>query len=242
MGHGARWPRPLVAAAVVLAGLTASGVAHAETVSRTVFGDGFDGARGAGVDPAKWSGGSWDTWQDGDGNLVLDSTLRTVTTFSQSSGHVSARIRAGDAGPAWKLLGVLTADGGTVPGRFEALGAGTTSVRDFHTYAVDWTRTSFVWSVDGQQVLRLTPATVGQPFRLALNPGGGGRYSDALLVDSVAVTVRLTVAPAPAWKAFTTYQVGSRVSYRGSTYRVLQVHTALPGWQPGLVPALFQKI
>jgi hypothetical protein len=243
MGHGTRWLRPLLAAAVVVSGLAVSGAAHAETVTKKVFSDGFGGNQYAGVDPAKWSGGSWGAWQDGDGHLVLSSSLSTVTNFSQSSGHVSARMRAGDSPPAWKLLGVQTKDGGSVSGRSETLGIGTTSVGNFHTYAIDWTMTAFVWSVDGLQVLRLTPDTAGQPFKLSLNPGGGGGYSsDQLLVDAVAVTVKYTVAPAPAWKAFTTYKVGARVSYKGATYRVREAHTALPGWEPSVLPNLFAKV
>ncbi|MFI1989645.1 carbohydrate-binding protein [Actinoplanes sp. NPDC020271] len=242
MRHGARWLRSLLAAAVVVSGAAISGVAHAETVTRTIFSDDFSGGRGSGPDPAKWSGNAWDTWQDGDGHLVLDSSLTSVPSFSQSSGRATAVLRAGDSGPAWNLFGVRTPDGGTISGRYEALGAGTTSVGSFHSYTIDWTRTSFVWSVDGTQVLRLTPSTAGQPFRLELSPGGGSRYRDELVADSVAVTIKMTVAPAPAWKTFTTYQVGDRVSYKGANYRVLQQHTALPGWQPGLVPALFQKL
>ncbi|GAA2889502.1 hypothetical protein Acy02nite_58200 [Actinoplanes cyaneus] len=242
MRHGARWLRSLLAAAVVVSGLTMSGVAHAETVTKTVFSDDFGGGRGSGPDPAKWSGNGWDTWQDGEGHLVLDSSLTTVASFSQSSGRATAVLRAGDAGPAWNLFGVRTTNGGTISGRYEALGVGTTSVGGFHTYTVDWTRTSFVWAVDGTQVLRLTPDTAGQPFKLELGPAGRGRYSDALVADSVAVTVTVTAPPAPAWKAFTTYEVGDRVSYKGANYRVLQQHTSLPGWQPGPVPALFQKL
>lgn len=231
-----------MAAAVVVSGLTMSGVAHADTVNRTVFSDGFDGGRGSGADPAKWSGSGWDASLDGEGHLVLESALVTVASFSQSSGRATAVLRAGDSGSAWNLFGVRNVDGGALSGQAETLGFGTVSVNDFHTYTIDWTRTSFVWSVDGLQVLRFTPVTAGQPFKLALSPGNGGRWADDLVADSVTVAVKMTVAPAPAWKAFTTYKVGTRVTYKGVTYRVLQQHTALPGWQPGLVPALFQKV
>jgi len=238
-----RWLRPLVAAVAVVSGLTASGVAHAETVTRTVFTDGFTGDRGTGADAAKWSGGSQGAWLDGDGNLVLNSWLSSVPTFNQATGHVSARIRAGRSSGAWRSLGVLNEAGGMLSGRVETLGRDEVDDYDFHTFAIDWTRTAFVWSVDGEQVLRLTPDTAAQPFRLALNMGGGDRYSSGILVDSVTVTVRVTVVkPAKAWKTFTTYQVGDRVTYRGATYRVLARHTALPDWEPGLVPELFQKV
>ncbi|MBB4737295.1 hypothetical protein BJY16_000754 [Actinoplanes octamycinicus] len=240
MRHGARWLRSLLAAAVVVSGLTMSGVARAETVSKTVFSDGFGGARGTGVDPAKWAGDTGGPWRDGDGHLVLGSWLYTATTFTQDSGHASARIRAGRTGAAWATFGILGDQGQYLSGSVQTLGDDGVDDYDFHTYAIDWTATSFVWSVDGRQVLRLIPDTAGQPFRLALNLGGGGRYSSGILIDSVSVTVKVVVAD--PWKVHTTYRVGDHVTYRGATYLVKALHTALPGWQPGRVPALFEKI
>ncbi|BCY14814.1 family 16 glycosylhydrolase [Actinoplanes sp. L3-i22] len=244
MGHGARWLRSLVAAAVVVSGLAVSGPARAETVTRTVFSDDFGASRGAGVDTAKWSGNTWNAWQDGNGRLVLDSysAINTATAFSQSSGHASARIQAGYTDAAWEAFSVLSASGGAIAGRVDPLGDGGTHDGDFHTYAIDWTRSTFVWSVDGRQAQRLTPDAAGQPFRLAVNLGGGGRRSDGILVDSVTVTVKLTVVPPAAWTAFANYKVGDRVTYKGATWAVKEQHTALPGWQPGLVPQLFQKL
>ncbi|WIM95716.1 family 16 glycosylhydrolase [Actinoplanes oblitus] len=240
MGYGARWLRSLLVVAVAAAGLTVSGVARAETVSRTVFSDGFDGPRGTGVDTAKWAGDTGGPWLDGDGHLVLGSWLSSTTTFTQAGGHASARIRAGRTDGPWATFGILGDRGQFLSGSVETLGGDEAGDYDFHTYAIDWTRTSFVWSVDGRQVLRLTPDVAGQPFRLALNLGGGGQYSSGILVDSVSVTVPTVVAK--PWKKYTTYQVGDHVSYRGATYRVKAVHTALPGWQPGRVPALFEKL
>ncbi|GIF10732.1 carbohydrate-binding protein [Actinoplanes teichomyceticus] len=237
-----RWLRPLLAAAVAVCGLTVPGAAHAETVTRTLVRDDFTGGRGAVVDATRWAGDTRGAWLDGDGNLALGTRLWTATTFTQPNGHASARIRAGRSGGAWRSLGVLGEDGQILSGQVEALGDDGVGDYDFHTYAIDWTRTSFVWSVDGRQVLRLTPDTAGQPFRLVLNLGGGDRYAGGILVDSVGVTTRVTVKPAPAWAAFTTYRVGDRVKYRGTTYRVTARHTALPGWEPSLVPALFEKL
>jgi chitin-binding protein len=51
--------------------------------------------------------------------------------------------------------------------------------------------------------------------------------------------------PPPAggtWAAGTAYAVGSTVTYGGATYRCLQAHTALPGWEPPNVPALWQRV
>ena len=38
------------------------------------------------------------------------------------------------------------------------------------------------------------------------------------------------------------YRAGDLVRYKGVTYKVRELHTSLPGWQPTLVPALFGKV
>ncbi|MBB5873886.1 chitin-binding protein [Allocatelliglobosispora scoriae] len=51
--------------------------------------------------------------------------------------------------------------------------------------------------------------------------------------------------PPPAggtWAAGTTYAVGATVTYGGLSYRCLQGHTAIAGWEPPNVPALWQRI
>lgn len=56
-------------------------------------------------------------------------------------------------------------------------------------------------------------------------------------------TVPPTVAPpAAAWKPFTLYVAGQRVSFRGVTYQVLAPHTSLPGWEPPVVTLLFKRL
>lgn len=42
------------------------------------------------------------------------------------------------------------------------------------------------------------------------------------------------------WASGTSYPAGSEVTYDGTTYRSLQSHTALPGWEPASTPALWQ--
>lgn len=45
-----------------------------------------------------------------------------------------------------------------------------------------------------------------------------------------------------AWQAGTAYAVNDEVTYSGVTYRCLQAHTALTGWEPPNVPALWQQV
>jgi hypothetical protein len=47
---------------------------------------------------------------------------------------------------------------------------------------------------------------------------------------------------AAAWKPFTNYQPGDLVSFKGVTFRVLEAHTSLPGWEPPKLPDLFAKV
>ncbi|MBF9133855.1 cellulose-binding protein, partial [Plantactinospora sp. S1510] len=54
-----------------------------------------------------------------------------------------------------------------------------------------------------------------------------------------------TTAPPPVggtWQAGTSYQVGSQVTYGGATYRCRQAHTAIAGWEPPNVPALWLRV
>ncbi|MFF0410714.1 M28 family peptidase [Kitasatospora sp. NPDC004745] len=48
--------------------------------------------------------------------------------------------------------------------------------------------------------------------------------------------------PGGTWKAGTTYQAGDVVTYNGISYRCIQGHTAQVGWEPPIVPALWQQL
>ncbi|GAA1412020.1 lytic polysaccharide monooxygenase [Catellatospora coxensis] len=48
--------------------------------------------------------------------------------------------------------------------------------------------------------------------------------------------------PGGTWAAGTAYAVGATVTYGGLSYRCLQAHTALAGWEPPNTPALWQRI
>jgi hypothetical protein len=48
--------------------------------------------------------------------------------------------------------------------------------------------------------------------------------------------------PGGTWKAGTAYAIGAQVTYGGLTYRCIQAHTAITGWEPPNVPALWQRV
>ncbi|MEU4781605.1 lytic polysaccharide monooxygenase [Micromonospora sp. NPDC023633] len=57
-------------------------------------------------------------------------------------------------------------------------------------------------------------------------------------------TAAPTTPPAPGgtWTAGRAYQIGDQVTYGGLTYRCRQPHTAIPGWEPPYVPALWTQV
>jgi predicted carbohydrate-binding protein with CBM5 and CBM33 domain len=79
-----------------------------------------------------------------------------------------------------------------------------------------------------------------------LQIGGGGTPS-----PTPTPTVTPTPTPTPTssppptggtWRAGVAYAVGAQVTYGGATYRCIQAHTSLTGWEPPNVPALWQRI
>lgn len=67
--------------------------------------------------------------------------------------------------------------------------------------------------------------------------GNGSAESNAVTVKTAAGTTNPGVS---AWQANTAYTVGQLVTYSNKTYKCLQSHTSLSGWEPSNVPALWQ--
>ncbi|MER7759114.1 carbohydrate-binding protein [Streptomyces sp. NPDC097619] len=83
----------------------------------------------------------------------------------------------------------------------------------------------------------------GTTFFQPLNP----------ILQNYGLTLKTTTDPGPGpgpgdpepggtWKAGTVYKAGDNVSYGGSNYRCLQGHQAQTGWEPPIVPALWQRL
>lgn len=59
---------------------------------------------------------------------------------------------------------------------------------------------------------------------------------------TISQTYSINSAQTPAWTAGTAYKAGDLVTYGGKTYKCIQAHTALTGWEPPIVPALWQLV
>ncbi|MGP3932243.1 lytic polysaccharide monooxygenase [Nonomuraea sp. KM88] len=73
---------------------------------------------------------------------------------------------------------------------------------------------------------------------------GGGSNPDPTVTPTPTPTPTPTstpTTPSGIWKAGTAYTTGSTVTYNGATYRCVQAHTAIAGWEPPNVPALWQR-
>jgi hypothetical protein len=47
---------------------------------------------------------------------------------------------------------------------------------------------------------------------------------------------------AVAWRPYTTYEAGAPALFDGHLYKARQAHTAMPGWEPPVVPALWMAV
>ncbi|GAA2398405.1 hypothetical protein GCM10010404_65180 [Nonomuraea africana] len=63
-----------------------------------------------------------------------------------------------------------------------------------------------------------------------------------LTMSAPAAAQGVTVAAYPAWQAWTSYTIGTRVTYNGVDYECIQAHTSQPGWEPSNVPALWKTV
>ncbi|MET8094013.1 lytic polysaccharide monooxygenase [Micromonospora sp. NPDC005220] len=80
--------------------------------------------------------------------------------------------------------------------------------------------------------------------------GGGGSNPTPTPSPTPTPTPRPTPTTTPTtpptqggtWTAGRAYQVGDQVTYGGATYRCRQAHTAIPGWEPPNVPALWLQV
>ncbi|MFF0575385.1 M4 family metallopeptidase [Streptosporangium saharense] len=59
---------------------------------------------------------------------------------------------------------------------------------------------------------------------------------------SATFTLTVKPRPVPAWRPYTPYAVGDRVTHGGTVYRCVIKHVSLPGWEPPRAPALWARV
>ncbi|MGO4106332.1 fibronectin type III domain-containing protein [Paenibacillus sp. YAF4_2] len=75
------------------------------------------------------------------------------------------------------------------------------------------------------------------------------RFTRTLLTLVLSLSLLLTFLPTAAkaadrgaWAANVSYAVNDTVTYNGTTYKCIQGHTSLVGWEPPVVPALWNAV
>lgn len=54
--------------------------------------------------------------------------------------------------------------------------------------------------------------------------------------------LEVSAADRGSWAPYVSYAVNDNVTYAGKSYKAIQTHTSLPGWEPPNVPALWQLV
>ncbi|MEV6980932.1 lytic polysaccharide monooxygenase [Sphaerisporangium sp. NPDC051017] len=72
--------------------------------------------------------------------------------------------------------------------------------------------------------------------------GGGGNPTPTPTPTRTPTPTPTPTVPSGTWAAGTTYKAGDQVTYNGVRYRCIQPHTALQGWEPPNVPALWAVV
>jgi len=77
-----------------------------------------------------------------------------------------------------------------------------------------------------------------------LQVGGGNPNPTTAPPPTTRPPTQTTPPPSQGgtWSAGSSYAVGARVTYGGRTYQCLQAHTAIAGWEPPNVPALWRAL
>lgn len=90
-----------------------------------------------------------------------------------------------------------------------------------------------------------TDALYDPALLMNVRTAGSGRQGTFDFVLDVAQQPDPTDPTTPpaggTWAAGTSYRAGDRVTYQGASYRCLQAHSAIAGWEPPLVPALWER-
>ncbi|GAA3839625.1 lytic polysaccharide monooxygenase [Saccharothrix violaceirubra] len=85
---------------------------------------------------------------------------------------------------------------------------------------------------------------------LQVGPGGGDPTTTTTppttttkpTTTTVPTTTTTPQQPGGAWAAGVSYTAGTQVTYGGATYKCLQSHTSLNGWEPPNVASLWQRL
>ncbi|MEV0679636.1 lytic polysaccharide monooxygenase [Actinosynnema sp. NPDC050436] len=90
-----------------------------------------------------------------------------------------------------------------------------------------------------------TPMAFYSCVDLQVGPGGPGTTNPTTTTTTTRPSTPTTTTTPPAggtWATGVSYAVGAQVTYGGSSYRCIQSHTSLTGWEPPNTASLWQRL
>jgi len=90
-----------------------------------------------------------------------------------------------------------------------------------------------------------TPMAFYSCVDLQVGPGGGPGPTTTTTTTTTTKPPTTTTTTPPVggtWAAGVSYSTGAQVTYGGATYRCLQGHTSLAGWEPPNTASLWQRL
>lgn len=180
-------------------------------------------------------------------------TYDDVETF----GHKTAYIKQNGLGGVmfWQykqdssgtLLGKLWSDlngGGTstVATPVFSPGGGTYSSAQSVTISCATSGATIRYTTNGSDPTSSSAVYTG-PITVSSTTTVRARAFRAGMSDSAVASATYTIGVGnTSWAPNTAYRVGDIVTYDGRSYRCIQAHTSLTGWEPPIVPALWQAL
>ncbi|GFP77186.1 carbohydrate-binding protein [Clostridium fungisolvens] len=197
---------------------------------------------------------SWNTVSNATSyDLEIDGAVVTNVTSPYAHKNLAAgsthtyRVRAVNSvgASAWSTaVSAKTASTVTVPAVPTGLTATAASTSQINvTWSSVSNATSYDIEVDGTVITNVTSpyahknlaAGSTHTYRVrAVNSAGASAWSTSVSAKTQTST------GVTAWAPNTYYAVGALVTYNGVTYKCIQAHTSLVGWEPPNVPALWQ--
>ncbi|MFD0885662.1 M4 family metallopeptidase [Streptosporangium algeriense] len=180
--------------------------------------------------------GSYTITINGAGSSVSHSTTFNLTVtgqpgqddFSVSVNPSSATVSAGGSTSATLATAVTSGNAQNVSLSASGAPAGTTV--SFSPSSVNAGQSSTV-------NIATSASTPAGTYTITLTGAGASATH--------GTSFTLTVGSGPGetnWQEWKQYNAGDVVTYNGASYRCLQSHTSLPGWEPPNVPALWQPV
>ncbi|WP_405140967.1 M28 family peptidase [Sphaerisporangium sp. NBC_01403] len=158
--------------------------------------------------------------------LAVGDTPPPADDFTVSVSPSSASVQAGQRATA--TLATQVSSGAAQPITLSASGAPSGVTVTFAPQTITAGQSSTV-------TVATSASTPAGTYAITLNAHGTSADRSA------AFTLTVGGGQGTTWQPYTAYAAGDTVTYQGVTYRCLQGHTSLPGWEPPNVPALWQR-